>query len=551
MPDHPVAGGADTTVGPAPGYYADPSIPGFVRYWGGSAWVPGTSRPTPAEGEVLEPPRFLARPAAARPAGARPVPPPAGGGGVGATGGSAGVGGVGGAGAAETGTGPVYFDQTSAGTSFSMAPQAELELRRRAEVEARAQLQAQLPVQAQWGGPPFSAPLPAHGGSPAPRPVPSTGALGVSPGSALQQYADLLADPPAPVGSVGSDGSGAEQQAPGSGWQADPRAQRGLMETGGSPRWVSWGVLRGAGEAEAVQEDSLTPPAVRAETEAPAAVLPAVLPVVTAGQEVGEQEIAEQEVGEPVPLRTAPALVRPAAVAVPAPVPVPARAASARAASAPAPAPGPSGTPAPAPAPTGRPAAGRRVPPRPAAGLGRRLAARVVDTVVMAVVAVAAGLPLASSAVAHIDRKLALATVAGNLAGRQVQVWLVDGVVLGKAAALFGILLLAGFLYEVLPTARTGQTFGKRLLGIRVVDARTAPRVATRTASRASVGRTASRTAGHPVAPKPPTVGRSFTRWIVRQLATVLVIGLCWPLLDRPGRRGWQDRAARTRVVKA
>ncbi|MFI9061270.1 RDD family protein [Streptomyces sp. NPDC053429] len=32
------------------GYYPDPSIPGYVRYWNGSAWVPGTSRPaTPAD----------------------------------------------------------------------------------------------------------------------------------------------------------------------------------------------------------------------------------------------------------------------------------------------------------------------------------------------------------------------------------------------------------------------------------------------------------------------------------------------------------------------
>ncbi|WP_251064683.1 DUF2510 domain-containing protein, partial [Streptomyces sp. ISL-44] len=29
------------------GYYPDPSIPGYVRYWNGAAWVPGTSRPAP------------------------------------------------------------------------------------------------------------------------------------------------------------------------------------------------------------------------------------------------------------------------------------------------------------------------------------------------------------------------------------------------------------------------------------------------------------------------------------------------------------------------
>ncbi|MEU9037396.1 DUF2510 domain-containing protein, partial [Streptomyces sp. NPDC048352] len=27
------------------GYYPDPSIPGYVRYWNGASWVPGTSRP--------------------------------------------------------------------------------------------------------------------------------------------------------------------------------------------------------------------------------------------------------------------------------------------------------------------------------------------------------------------------------------------------------------------------------------------------------------------------------------------------------------------------
>ncbi|WP_051950712.1 RDD family protein [Actinacidiphila yeochonensis] len=35
---------------PAPGYYPDPSIPRYVRYWDGSAWVPGTSRPAPSDG---------------------------------------------------------------------------------------------------------------------------------------------------------------------------------------------------------------------------------------------------------------------------------------------------------------------------------------------------------------------------------------------------------------------------------------------------------------------------------------------------------------------
>uniref|UniRef100_UPI0005BE8634 DUF2510 domain-containing protein n=1 Tax=Streptomyces prunicolor TaxID=67348 RepID=UPI0005BE8634 len=35
---------------PREGYYPDPSIPGYVRYWNGTAWVPGTSRPAPSDG---------------------------------------------------------------------------------------------------------------------------------------------------------------------------------------------------------------------------------------------------------------------------------------------------------------------------------------------------------------------------------------------------------------------------------------------------------------------------------------------------------------------
>ncbi|MDU0254192.1 DUF2510 domain-containing protein [Streptomyces sp. PU10] len=32
---------------PREGYYPDPSIPGYVRYWNGASWVAGTSRPPP------------------------------------------------------------------------------------------------------------------------------------------------------------------------------------------------------------------------------------------------------------------------------------------------------------------------------------------------------------------------------------------------------------------------------------------------------------------------------------------------------------------------
>ncbi|MGW3232238.1 RDD family protein [Kitasatospora sp. NPDC001095] len=161
------------------------------------------------------------------------------------------------------------------------------------------------------------------------------------------------------------------------------------------------------------------------------------------------------------------------------------------------------------------------------AGLGRRLAARAVDTAILLVVAVAAGIPLGRSVTDHLQRKVDQARMASVLARHQVQVWLVDDVVLGKAAVLLGILLFVSLLYEVLPVARTGQTFGKRLARIRVVDAAAPAARAARL-----------------------SLGRSLLRWVVRQLGTVLLLGLVWPVFDRTARRGWQDRAARTRVVR-
>ncbi|MEU3573305.1 RDD family protein [Kitasatospora sp. NPDC036755] len=187
--------------------------------------------------------------------------------------------------------------------------------------------------------------------------------------------------------------------------------------------------------------------------------------------------------------------------------------------------PRPSAATVPVPARAARTARTTRIAAGPA-GLGRRLAARAVDTGVLLVVAVAAGIPLGNSVSDHLRQKVDQARMASVLARRQVQVWLVDDVVLGKIAVLIGILLFVSLLYEVLPVARTGQTFGKRLARIRVVDA-AAPAARTRL-----------------------SLGRSLLRWAVRQLGAVLLLGLVWPVFDRAARRGWQDRAARTRVVR-
>ncbi|MFE6865388.1 RDD family protein [Kitasatospora sp. NPDC057692] len=463
MTDRPLAGGStDTAAGPAPGYYPDPSIPGFVRYWGGSAWVPGTSRPAPAEGEVLEPPRYATRRPGVAGGGAgagRRVPPP-----VAAASPAGPVESVESVGRAPSGgdTGPVYLDQTGGGASFTFAV-------------------------------PENGPVFRRGGERAPVAEPAAG---------------VGAEPVPESAPEREPGPGRESV----GWQADPWAQHGRMGRGHGSHWVSWGVLPGTAEE---------PPAAGSVPErasAPEPAGPMLIPVVSAspaapsgpGPDPAADPALAVEAVEPGPA------VEPAPSTPSAPSPP---AATRRAATAVRPSPAAprrraGATPAPAPLP---------------AGLGRRLAARLVDTAVLAVVAVAAGVPLGRSVEAHLQRKLDQARMASHLTRRQIDVWLVDGTVVGKAAVLLGILLFVGLLYEVLPTARTGQTFGKRLARIRVVAVARPPAAA---------------------APARPGIGRSLVRWLVRQLSMLLMAGLLWPLFDRPARRGWHDRAARTRVVR-
>ncbi|MFD5434393.1 RDD family protein [Kitasatospora sp. NPDC127067] len=542
MTDRPFAADGDPAVAPEPGYYPDPSIPGFVRYWGGSAWVPGTSRPAPAGGEVLQPPRYATRrpapggaavrppvvpmvvpePAGVPEAAAAPEPvapermapepvvpgavaevrvgPPAGGG----------------------DTGPVYFDQTSGGASFVLGPRV-------AEVIGGPVFRTVDGPGVSSGVSPGVLPVAPSGfaGAGLPGPLEGPVAVGAVP-EAVQGAGAALGSGPAPVPVVGE-----------SGWQADPRAQPGLMETGDAPRWVSWGVLPEALDAE---EGCAEPGRAPAAVELAAAGAPA------AAVTVRETPVPAVLASGPVPMvgeKAIPALVQAPAPAAVAPKPVTAVAATAgamAAAAAPLPAvrtvretavqPRPSAAAPAATAPsraagvtrTARTARTARV--AVPAGLGRRLAARTVDTAVLLVVAVAAGIPLGRSVTDHLQQKVDQARMASALSRRQIQVWLVDDVVLGKIAVLIGILLFVSLLYEVLPVARTGQTFGKRLARIRVVD------------TAAPAGRTRL------------SLGRSLLRWAVRQLGTVLLLGLVWPVFDRTARRGWQDRAARTRVVR-
>ncbi|MYR56756.1 hypothetical protein GTY54_11100, partial [Streptomyces sp. SID625] len=157
---------------------------------------------------------------------------------------------------------------------------------------------------------------------------------------------------------------------------------------------------------------------------------------------------------------------------------------------------------------------------RPAA-LGKRLAARLVDTVLLAGVTAVAAVPLGTRAVDHVDAKID----AAKLTGRTVTVWLLDGTTAAYLGVVLAVLLLAGVLYEVLPTAKWGRTLGKKLCGLQVRDIE-----------------------GH----EPPSFGPALRRWLVYSVPGLLgvgIVGVLWCLFDRPWHQCWHDKAAHTFVA--
>jgi uncharacterized RDD family membrane protein YckC len=165
-------------------------------------------------------------------------------------------------------------------------------------------------------------------------------------------------------------------------------------------------------------------------------------------------------------------------------------------------------------------AARRQAEARPA-GLGKRLVARLLDTVVLAALTAAAAVPLGGKAIDHVNEKID----AAKLSGETVTVWLLDGTTSIYLGIILAVLLLAGVLCEVLPTAKWGRTLGKKLMGLEVRDIE-----------------------GH----DNPEFGAALRRWLVYSVPGLLVVGIigvAWCLFDRPWRQCWHDKAAHTFVA--
>ncbi|MFF3416575.1 RDD family protein [Streptomyces sp. NPDC002698] len=566
---------------PREGYYPDPSIPGYVRYWNGAAWVPGTSRPAPSGGEALAPP------AAVRSAH---VPAPA------SSPESTASRGRTDTPAAEE-TGPHFFDED---------PQSHRPAPAQPQPPAPAEPQQPAPAESQhgsrpepaaswgadrsrqsgfggdqdrrvsWGAPKGSDPRATGPADAVSRPdgasVRADGTTTIPPasdsGAASRPPAAagpvVFRRPTGPVPSAGPDGAGATSRtgeaSPGG---ADGRsgpgtgAAPGTAPSGAGHRTATPGT---SAPVPAAGDTAFRAPSPRTErqdggtgsadapgvptvsgrpTAAPGPSAPPAESNAPAGDGFGAWPAAAGAAAQAPEAEAAPA---PASASVPAPAPAPAVPQQ------------PGGTtPVASGAGGGQPSwaqqvhrlagdpaeDGQRVPPwkppvddvfqaaarrqasaRPA-GLGRRLAARLLDTVVIAGVTAAAAVPLGTRAADHIEEKID----AAKQSGEKVTVWLLDGTTTSCLGAVLAVLLVFGVLYEVLPTVRWGRTLGKKLCGLEVRDIE-----------------------GH----EPPAFGRALVRWLVLSVPCLLVVGLAgvvWCLFDKPWSQGWHDKAAHTFVA--
>ncbi|MGW3327951.1 RDD family protein [Streptomyces virginiae] len=486
------------------GYYPDPSIPGYIRYWNGAAWVPGTSRPAPQQAPVAQ--------AAPAPAPAPAVVPMV----------------RGGHAVRPDETGPVFLDQTSMTEALPEPVPAPVPTP--AAVAEPVVWQADPVHQAGFGGPRDhrvswgSAPDPEPAAQPAPRPEPEAEAE-PSPRSAGISLARSAAAAAAPAAAPARL---PEQASAGILSVRSPAAQTPAAQTPAWPDAPGTGGPGGSGLTSSWPEAVAAP--APAPTPAPApAPAPAPIPAPSRPRPLTPEAPAADrpEVWAPRPAGVRPRIAtRPEAPAASEPRP------EARPQSQPQPQPQPQsreplGPEEVRPGASGSRPAGARTPRevfermaeravRPA-GLPRRAVARLLDSLVHAAVAVAVARPLLPEATAHVEAKVD----AARASGRTTTVWLVDGTIAGHLGVVLGAVLLFGILYEALPTARWGRTPGKKLLGVRVLATATL---------------------------RPPTFGAALRRWLV--YAFLGLPGSLWCLVDRPRRQAWHDKAARTYVAR-
>ncbi|WP_327403679.1 RDD family protein [Streptomyces sp. NBC_01288] len=485
---------------PREGYYPDPSIPGYVRYWNGAAWVPGTSRPAPSDG--LSP---------------------------------------GAPGASVEETGPHFFDEDPVSPADAQhGSRPEPAAAWGADRAHQSGFGGDQDRRVSWGSPdprtpadprvpadiPAPSTPPADEGTttfrrPAPRTPQQGGAPGAQGGGAFGGQGSAGSGAGGGYDSQGSarSGSAAGVDAGGSGVQGpvgtgSAGGAFGPDSPGGNtPSSDPSGPGFGAGKAAAARAAQAQAGQAGTGSGAAASAAPASASTALSGP---------QQAAPGVPQQSGPAQPQGAAVGTPM-------------------AAGPGGgqpswaqqvhrlagdeegpvAPWKPPVEDVFQAAARRQSEARPAGLGKRLVARLIDTVVLGAVTAVAAVPLGTKAADHLDEKID----AAKLSGRTETVWLLDGTTAAYLGIVLAVLLLFGVLYEALPTAKWGRTLGKKLCGIEVRGIES-----------------------H----EPPGFGGALRRWLVYSVPGLLgigIVGVAWCLFDRPWHQCWHDKAAHTFVA--
>ncbi|MFF2845500.1 RDD family protein [Streptomyces sp. NPDC058001] len=408
---------------PREGYYPDPSIPGYVRYWNGAAWVPGTSRPAPSDGEPLRSPRDAA-PDAPAPA---QVPPTV------------------------EETGPVFFDEEPGargpdrpGVPAQNSPHGtrpEPATAWGADAAHQSGFGGDQDRRVSWGSPPGTDPRDPRATAPEDTPAdrnPTAGPSGPTfSGPGTPGQGDGTVTFRRPTGPVRPEAEARSDAGTGG-----PEPQDGTMSIRAIPPRTAPRRTTTPRPTPPQHPSPPAPPVPSAHSVPSSPSVPSLPqqagPVsaspLTSGPGGGQPSWAQQvhrlagadhadESAQPVvpwkPPANDPFLA----------------AAQAQAAARPA-------------------------------GLGKRFVARLIDSLVLGVVTGAAAVPLATRAADHVNAKIE----AAKLSGRTVTVWLLDGTTAGYLGAVLAVFLLFGVLYEVLPTAKWGRTLGKKLCGVTVWD---------------------------------------------------------------------------------
>ncbi|MEU5402000.1 RDD family protein [Streptomyces sp. NPDC005963] len=476
---------------PAQGFYPDPSIPGYVRYWNGAAWVPGTSRPAPKDGETMPaaPGQGASAPAAVPPQGGqrqqRSAPAPE---------------------ARVEETGPVFLDEDPPAEPVRQEPASVWQ----ADTSRQTGFGGERDNRVSWGGEQGQGP-PVQGQSPVADPAQADPSGGALPGVRSSRPA------PEPAASSGlpvrprKNTEGPEPQPSAESTMAIRalRARVAQKKADASPGRSSapqgpqtaQPQQQGRSAPQVPQGRSAEPVAPTSRNEPPLTSRSMNPPASSRGSDFPQQSTVTPGPGggsaswpqQVHQLAQGGAAGEPPVVPWKPPVDDPfLQAAQAHAAARPAP-------------------------------LGKRLAARLIDTVVLGVLVGGVAVPVGTQALAHIDDKIE----AAKQSGETVTVWLLDGTTGVHLAIVLGALLFLGVLYEAVPTAKWGRTLGKKICGLAVVDIE-------------SHG--------------PPGFGGALRRWLLYSglgLLAVGVINVLWCLFDRPWRQCWHDKAAHTFVTRA